>query len=63
MRLFIKQVVQEGILPKSGEIFNRSSAIVSGMLFLSILLPARVPRGTRAVPGTMQYFSQGVRET
>ena len=50
MRLFIKQVIQEGILPKSGEIFNRSSAIVSGMLLLSILLPARDPGTTQNFP-------------
>ena len=50
MRLFIKEVTLEVILPESGEIFNRSSDIVSGMLFLSIMVPARVPR-------TNQYFS------
>ena len=49
MRLFIKEVTLEVILPESGEIFNRSSDIVSGMLFLSIMVPARDPRGTRAV--------------
>ena len=50
MRLFIKEVTLEVILPESGEIFNRSSDIVSGMLFLSIMVPARDPR-------TNQYFS------
>ena len=55
MRLFIKELTLEVVLPESGEIFNRSLDIVSGMLFLSIMVPARVPR-------TNQYFDLGVRE-
>ena len=40
MRLFIKELTLEVFLPESGEILNRSSDIVSGMLFLSIMVPA-----------------------
>ena len=50
MCLFIKEVTLEVFIPESGEIFNRSSDIVSGMLFLSMMVPARDPR-------TNQYFS------
>ena len=55
MRLFIKELTLKVFLPESDEIFNRSSDIVSGMLFLSTMVPARVPR-------TNQYFVLGVRE-
>ena len=48
MRLFIKELTLKVFLPESDEIFNRSSDIVSGMLFLSTMVPARDPRGSRA---------------